>query len=93
MKKLLSISFLAAFLTLGIGAGAASASTTSSTINQFEFGAASARPVAQRWGRQPRTRYITRTVRDGWRMYRVTYRITNFRGRTYSTMVSRVRIR
>jgi hypothetical protein len=96
MKKILSISFLAAFLTLGIGAGAASAHSGNST-NQFAVRAASVRPVAQRWGqrwdRQPRTRYVTRTMRDGWRLYRVTYRITSFRGRTQSTIVSRVRIR
>jgi hypothetical protein len=94
MKKILSITLLAGFLTFGIGASAASASPIS-VAQHGEYSAASVSPVAQRWGwgRQQRTRYITRTERDGWRMYRVTYRITNFRGRTYSQVVSRVRIR
>jgi hypothetical protein len=86
MKKILSISLLAGFLTFGIGASAASAKPVNSII--------SASSVAQRWGWQrPRSRFITRTERQGFHLYRVTYRVTNFRGRTQTTMVSRVRIR
>jgi hypothetical protein len=93
MKKLLSISLLASCLTFGIATGVASAKPVNSAVHRAGFGAASVLPAAQRWGWQQRSRYITRTERDGWRLYRVTYRITNFRGRTYRTIVSRVRIR
>src|SRR5690349_21443154 len=110
MKKLLSISLLASFLTFGIATGAASAKSITST-HQLGFAAASVMPAAQYWEREDRydrrarydrgdrwdrgshTRFVTRTERSGFHLYRVTYRITNFRGRTMSQMVSRVRIR
>jgi hypothetical protein len=94
MKKILSLSLLAAFLTFGIGANVASASTNSSTAVRAEANTIYAAPAAQRWGRQSRTRIVTRNVRQGWHIYRVTYRLTTFRnGRTVSTMLNRVRIR
>lgn len=94
MKRILGLSLLAAFLTFGIGANAASASPIRSTavraIHRAEFAA----PVAQRWGRQSRTRFVRRNVWQGRHLYRVTYRITTLRnGSTYSTMISRIRLR
>ena len=92
MKKILGLSLLAAFLTFGIGANVASAGPITSTAVRAH--SAFAAPVAQRWGRQTRTRYVRRNVWQGRHLYRVTYRITTLRnGRTYSTMVSRIRIR
>jgi hypothetical protein len=94
MKRILGLSLMAAFLTFGIGANVASASPVSSTVVQPAHNVAYAAPVAQRWSRQSRTRYVRRNVWQGRRLYRVTYRVTTLRnGRTYSTMVSRVRIR
>jgi lipopolysaccharide export LptBFGC system permease protein LptF len=94
MKRILSLSLLAAFLTFGVGANVASASTNSSTAVRAEANTTYAAPAAQRWGRRARTRIVTRNVRQGWHLYRVTYRITTFpNGRTSSTIINRVRIR
>lgn len=94
MKKLLSASLLAAFLTFGVGANVASASTTSSTAVSAKANAVYGAPAAQRWGNRGRTRIVTRNVRQGFHIYRVTYRLTTLRnGRTISTVINRVRIR
>lgn len=94
MKRILSLSLLAGFLTFGIGANAASANTISSTAVRGEANAAYAAPAAQRWGRRARTRLVSRNVWQGRRLYRVTYRITTYpNGRTFSTIVRRYRIR
>jgi hypothetical protein len=94
MKRILSLSLLAAFLTFGVGANAASASTSNSTALYAASNAAYAAPAAQRWGRRARTRYVTRNVWQGRHIYRVTYRITSYpNGRTSSTIVRRYRIR
>jgi hypothetical protein len=93
MKKTLAISMMALTLMFGAVIGEASAKPAGSTT----VGASNASAVAaapQRWNRRSRTRYITRTVWQGRRLYRVTYRVTTlWNGRTYSQMVSRVRIR
>ena len=93
MKRILSLSLLAAFLTFGIGANVASASTNPTAV-RAEANTVYAAPAAQRWGRQSRTRFVTRNVRQGRHIYRVTYRLTTYRnGRTISTIVNRIRIR
>ncbi|HST22747.1 MAG TPA: hypothetical protein VLR90_16605 [Blastocatellia bacterium] len=91
MKKLLALSLLASAFTLGGATGAASAKPVNSTAVRVT----SAAPVLQRWNRrQGRVRIVTRTVRQGRHLYRVTYRITMFpNGRTSSQIIRRVMIR
>ncbi|MGA9768998.1 MAG: hypothetical protein WBV94_08155 [Blastocatellia bacterium] len=93
MKKLLAISLLASAFTLGGATGAASASPVNSTAVRVTSAAPAA--AVQRWNRrQGRVRLVTRTVRQGRHLYRVTYRITTFRnGRTTSQIVNRVMVR
>jgi hypothetical protein len=93
MKRILGLSLVAAFLTFGIGANVASASTINSTALQANHQVTYASTAAQRWGR-PRTRFVTRTVRQGRHLYRITYRITTNRfGRTSTSIVNRIRLR
>ena len=96
MKRILALSLVALTITFGLGPVSASASPAGSTSVRAaqNMGLASAAP--QRWNRtRPiRSRFVTRTVWQGRRLYRVTYRITTDRyGRTYSRIVRRVRIR
>ena len=93
MKRILASSVVALVLTLGALTGVASASPAASTSAQARYSARYA-PAPQRWSRPARTRFVTRTVRQGWHLYRVTYRITTFRnGRTTSSVVRTIRIR
>lgn len=94
MKRILSLTLLAGFLTFGVGANAASAGTSTSTALHATANAVYAAPAAQRWGRRSRTHYVTRNIWQGRQLYRVTYRITTYpNGRTFSTIVRRYRIR
>lgn len=95
MKKLLALSLLASAFALGGATNAASANPVNSTAVRVEYNAKSAAPALQRWNRrQGRIRFVTRTVRQGRHLYRVTYRLTTYRnGRTSSQIVNRVMIR
>ena len=96
MKKTLALSLMTLTLLAGTMVSSASAKTVASpTVRVVSTSTASAY-AAQRWHRRDRerTRYVTRMMWQGRRLYRVTYRITRMcDGRTYSQIVSRVRIR
>jgi hypothetical protein len=96
MKRILALSLMALALTFGVGPVSASASPAGSTSVRVGNNAGFASAVPQRWNRtRPiRTRFVTRTVWQGRRLYRLTYRITTDRyGRTRTTLVRRIRIR
>jgi hypothetical protein len=95
MKKLLALSLLASAFALGGATNAASANPVNPTAVRAEYRAGSPAPVMQRWNRrQGRIRFVTRTMRQGRHLYRVTYRIVTHRdGRTSSQIVNRVMIR
>ncbi len=94
MKKILALSFMALTLLMGSVVNTASAKTVAAPTVGVASNNNVAAVAAQRWNRRGRTRFITRTVWEGRRLYRVTYRITTlWNGRTYSQMVSRTRIR
>jgi putative alpha-1,2-mannosidase len=94
MKKLLALSLLASAFALGGATDTASANPVNSTVVRVSTSAYNA-ASAQRWNRrQGRVRFVTRTVRQGRHLYRVTYRIAMFpNGRTSSQIVRRVMIR
>jgi hypothetical protein len=94
MKKTIGLSLMALTLLFGSVVNTASAKTVSTPTIGASHAVTAAAVAPQRWNRQRRTRFVTRTERQGWRVYRVTYRITTlWNGRTISQMVSRVRIR
>lgn len=92
MKKLLALSLLASAFTLGGATGAASANPVNSTAVRVTSAAPAV--AVQRWRRPGRVRIVTRNVRQGRHIYRVTYRITTFpNGRTSSQVIRRIMIR
>ena len=92
MKKLLALSLLASAFTLGGAISAASANPVNSTAVRVTSTAPAA--TIQRWRRPGRVRIVTRNMRQGRHIYRVTYRITTFpNGRTSSQIVRREMIR
>ena len=94
MKKTLALSLMALTLMLGTVVGTTSAKTVAQPTVGASNNVNSAAIAPQRWNRRSRTRFVTRNVWQGRRLYRVTYRITTlWNGRTYSQIVSRVRIR
>lgn len=93
MKKLLSLTLLAA--SIGVSSFSAEAKTekTNPLVNNSVVSENSVQP-RRRGNQRPRTVLRTRTVRRGFALYRETYRYTYLRnGRVNVRLISRVRVR
>lgn len=100
MKKVLTLLLIvsAAILSPQISMASANSGETTSRV---EYNSTASTLVPQRRNRgrgrgrdnYNRTRFITRVVRQGRHVYRITYRVTYANGRTYTSVVRRERIR
>jgi hypothetical protein len=102
MKKILVFLLITSAAILSPQISKASANPDDSTSSRVEYNSTTTAFVPQRRNRGrgrgrddvQRVRYITRTVRQGRHLYRITYKVVSYHhGRTYTSVVRRVRIR